>query len=190
MDDTGTLAETTENKLIPRIEALLFVASTPVQISQIAEVLLVKPAEIEAALNELQAFYTREHGLRLQWHAGKVQLTTAPEFAADVENFLGLEFTTKLSRAALETLVIIAYKQPITRPAIDAIRGVNSDGVVRSILSKGLIEESGRAEGPGRPILYTTTPEFLQYFGLASIGELPAIEEAAPVDESNKVLKE
>lgn len=186
--DAGESRESIDLKA--KLEALLFVASQPVPIGQLAEALAEKPARIEAELQALQQLYTGGHGLRLQWHAGKVQLTTAPELAADVEKFLGLEFTTKLSRAALETLVIIAYKQPITRPGIDAIRGVNSDGVVRSILSKGLIEESGRAEGPGRPILYTTTAEFLQYFGLASVSELPVITEAPVDEEGQKVLKE
>jgi len=93
-----------------------------------------------------------------------------------VERFLGLEATSRLSRAALETLAIIAYRQPISRPQVDAIRGVNSDGVIRSLLSKGLIEEVGRAEGPGRPILYGTTAAFLQAFGLTSLDELPPLE--------------
>jgi segregation and condensation protein B len=92
----------------------------------------------------------------------------------------------------LETLAIIAYKQPITRPGIDAIRGVNSDGVLKSLLSKGLIEEAGRAEGPGRPILFSTTSDFLQHFGLSKIQELPPFEEEAPVvpEQPNQVLKD
>ena len=104
-----------------------------------------------------------------------MQLTTAPELASIVEHFLGLEATTHLSRAALETLAIIAYQQPVTRPQVDSIRGVNSDGMMKSLLSKGLVQESGRADGPGRPILYSTTPEFLQHFGLSSIIELPPL---------------
>jgi segregation and condensation protein B len=93
-----------------------------------------------------------------------------------VELFMGLEATTTLSQAALETLSIISYKQPITRPQVDSIRGVNSDGVMKTLLSKGLIQEIGRAEGPGRPFLYSTTPEFLGYFGLTSLDELPPLE--------------
>jgi segregation and condensation protein B len=91
---------------------------------------------------------------------------------------LGLDASSRLSRAALEALAIILYKQPVTRPAIDAIRGVNSDGVLKSLLHKGLVQEVGRAEGPGRPILYGTTGECLQYFGLSSLAELPPLEEA------------
>ncbi len=104
-----------------------------------------------------------------------MQLTTAPELAELIERFLGLEATSHLSRAALETLAIIAYQQPVTRPQIDSIRGVNSDGMMKSLLSKGLILESGRSDGPGRPFLYSTTPEFLQHFGLNSILELPSL---------------
>lgn len=155
---------------------MLLVAPGPVRTGQLAVALEVPLVEIEAALQELAEEY-QGRGLRVQWHAGQVQLTTAPEMAPFVERFLGLEATTQLSRAALETLAIIAYQQPVTRPQIDAIRGVNSDGVVKSILHKGLVQEIGRAEGPGRPILYTVTPEFLQYFGLSSLDEMPSLEE-------------
>jgi segregation and condensation protein B len=105
-----------------------------------------------------------------------VQLTTDATLSKTVEDFLGLESTSTLSQAALETLAIIAYKQPITRPEVDVIRGVNSDGVMRTLLSKGLVEELGRAETPGRPIYYGTSPEFLQYFGLESLETLPFID--------------
>jgi segregation and condensation protein B len=120
-----------------------------------------------------------------------VQLTTAPEIANQIETFLGLEATSHLSRAALETLAIIAYQQPVTRPRIDSIRGVNSDGVMKSLLLKGLLQEVGRAEGPGRPILYGTTPDFLQHFGLNSLGELPPLLLPEPGEENNdlSVLK-
>jgi len=119
-----------------------------------------------------------------------VQLTTAAEIASLVEKFLGLEAVTHLSRAALETLAIIAYQQPVTRPQVDGVRGVNSDGMMKSLLSKGLIQEAGRTDGPGRPILYSTTPEFLQHFGLSSIMELPPLAvstEAEP--EPTELLK-
>lgn len=158
-----------------RLEALLFVAAEPVAPAQLAAALETTTTEIEQGLRVLEeSLQTR--GLRLQRHAGRVQLTTAPEFAALIERFLGLEATTRLSRAALETLAIIAYQQPVTRPQVDAVRGVNSDGMMKSLLSKGLIQESGRAEGPGRPILYSTTPEFLQHFGISSLRDLPPLE--------------
>ncbi|KAA3660648.1 MAG: SMC-Scp complex subunit ScpB, partial [Chloroflexi bacterium] len=98
------------------------------------------------------------------------------EASSVIERFLGLEVTSRLSQAALEVLAIVAYLQPITRPQIDQIRGVNSDGALRTLLSKGLIEEVGRMETPGRPILYGSTPEFLQHFGLSIIEELPPLE--------------
>ncbi len=156
------------------LEALLFVSAESVAPSQLAAALEVSIAEVEAGLDELAAAL-RTRGLRLQRHAGRVQLTTLPEAAELVERFLGLETTSHLSRAALETLAIIAYQQPVTRPQVDAVRGVNSDGVMKSLLGKGLIQEFGRTEGPGRPILYCTTPDFLQHFGLSSLNELPPL---------------
>ena len=103
-----------------------------------------------------------------------------------VERFLGLEITSYLSRAALETLSIVAYQQPVTRPQVDSIRGVQSDGVLKSLLHKGLIQDIGRAEGPGRPILYASTAEFLQHFGLSSLEDLPPLE----VEQEGEVLGE
>jgi len=171
-----------------QIEGLLFVAAEPVALVHLAEALDVTPSMIEAALQELEASL-RARGLRLQRNAGRVQLTTAPQLAATIERFLGLEATTHLSRVALETLAIIAYQQPITHPQIDSIRGVNSDSMLKSLLSKGLIIESGRADGPGRPILYSTAPEFLQHFGLNSITELPSLELAEADNQHDEMLK-
>jgi segregation and condensation protein B len=179
----------TDLPLAVKLEAILFVAAEPVTTAQLAEALDVAASVIERGLNELDAsLLTR--GLRLQRHAGRVQLTTAPQLAELIERFLGLEATSHLSRAALETLAIIAYQQPVTRPQIDSIRGVNSDSMMKSLLNKGLILESGRADGPGRPILYSTTPEFLQHFGLNSILEMPPLakpEEQTP--EAEELLK-
>jgi segregation and condensation protein B len=172
-----------ELSLSAQLEALLFVSGEPVAIAQLATALDVSPSVIERAHNELDASLT-SRGLRLQRQAGRVQLTTAPQLAELIEHFLGLEATTHLSRAALETLAIIAYQQPVTRPQIDAIRGVNSDSMLKSLLHKNLILESGRADGPGRPILYSTTPEFLQHFGLNSILEMPSL--AKPEEDESK----
>ena len=167
----------TELSLSAKLEALLFVSGEPVAFAQLATALDVALSVIERGLNELDASLLHR-GLRLQRNAGRVQLTTAPQLAELVEHFLGLEATTHLSRAALETLAIIAYQQPATRPQIDSIRGVNSDSMMKSLLHKNLIFESGRADGPGRPILYSTTPEFLQHFGLSSILEMPPLASA------------
>ncbi len=167
--------------LVALVESLLFVADGPVPIARLAEALEVSAREVEAAVAELAASH-EQRGLSLQRFRDRVQLTTAPAAAASVERFLGLAATAPLSKAALETLAIVAYQQPVTRPQIDAVRGVNSDSVIKTLLSKGLIEEGGRAEGPGRPVLYSTTPEFMQHFGLSALGELPplALPESQP----------
>lgn len=180
------------------VESLLFVADGPVPVARIAEALEVTPREVEAALTALGEVYATAHrGLSLQRFRDKVQLTTAPAAASAVERFLGLAATAPLSRAALETLAIIAYQQPVTRPHIEAVRGVNSDSVLKTLLSKGLIEEVGRTEGPGRPVLYATTPEFLQYFGLSALTDLPPLNldqpPTLPQPEANgadEILKE
>ncbi|MCJ7624336.1 MAG: SMC-Scp complex subunit ScpB [Anaerolineaceae bacterium] len=168
------------------LEALLFVASLQVSITQLAEVLNKKPAEIEAGLHSLEATLEKR-GLCIMWHEGRVQLTTSPELAPVVEKLLGLETTSRLSRPALETLSIIAYKQPITRPGIDVIRGVNSDGVLKNLLRKGLIKEVGRVDGPGRPILYGTTADFLRHFGISSLEEMPRLDSSD--DDSMSIAK-
>lgn len=178
-----------ELPLSVKLEALLFVAAEPVATAQLATALDVAPSVIERGLHELDESLS-SRGLRLQRHAGRVQLTTAPQLAELIERFLGLEATTHLSRAALETLAIIAYQQPVTRPQIDAIRGVNSDSMMKSLLHKGLILETGRADGPGRPILYSTTPEFLQHFGLNSILEMPPLAKPEENgDDHDEMLK-
>jgi len=177
-------SETATQKLI---EAILFVASVPVSLNQIAEVLDLKSSEIERSISKLEKIYQDERGIRLQRFFGKYQLTTAPEASPYIEKFLGLEASARLSRAALEALVIIAYRCPITRPGIDSVRGVNSDGVLKSLLNKGLIEEVGRTEGPGRPILYGITSDFLQHFGFSSLDDLPPLEEP-PLDENSPDL--
>jgi segregation and condensation protein B len=178
-----------ELSLAAKIEAMLFVSAEPVPLQQLSQALDVTASVVERGLKELEDSL-KARGLRLQRHAGRVQLTTASELAGLVETFLGLEAITHLSRAALETLAIIAYQQPVTRPHVDSIRGVNSDAMLKSLLSKGLILESGRTDGPGRPILYSTTPEFLQHFGLNSLMELPPL--AAPASsepEQTELLK-
>jgi segregation and condensation protein B len=157
------------------VESILFVASGPVPVSRLAKVLELSPGAVESLLRELEAEY-QTRGLRLQRGSGAVQLMTAAENSAAVERFLGLELTTRLSQAALEVLSIVAYLQPVTRPHVDQIRGVNSDSSLRTLLSLGLIEEVGRMDTPGRPILYGTTPEFLQHFGLTSLDQLPPLE--------------
>ena len=163
------------SKFKANLEAVLFVAPVSVTLSQLASALDITEREVEKVLTQLGEDY-QERGLRIQRHAGRIQLTTAPEAGESVERFLGMEITTYLSQAALEALSIVAYEQPVTRPQVDSVRGVNSDGVMKSLLHKGLIQDIGRADGPGRPILYATTPEFLQQFGLNSLEEMPPME--------------
>lgn len=167
--------ESVDLSLEARIEALLFVSSGPVGISQLADALQVPSRRVKKSMDVLKnSLATR--GIRLQEFDSQYQLTTGPEFSDDVERLLILEDTSTLSRAALEVLAIIAYQQPVTRPQIDSIRGVNSDSVLRTLLRHGLIEEAGRSMSPGRPILYTITSEFLQYFGLNALEELPPLD--------------
>lgn len=174
------------------LEALLFAAPGSVTPGQLSAAIGITPTEVEIGLRELSEYYIENgSGLCVQWHAGRIQLTTTAEMGGIVEKFLGLEATSRLSKAALESLAIVAYKQPVTRPQLDAIRGVSSDGVVKSLLSKDLIQEVGRAEGPGRPIMYGTTAEFLQYFGLKSIQDLPPLESFGETPAEHKdILKE
>lgn len=157
-----------------RIEALLFVAPGLVAVNQLAVALEVPPKQVEAALPAVEEGFAAR-GIRLQRYRGELRLISAPEAAPLVERFLHLEASTRLSAAALECLAIVAYQQPITRPQIDSVRGVNSDSSIRSLLTHGLVEEAGRADGPGRPILYSTTSEFLQHFGLSKIEDLPKL---------------
>ena len=171
------------------LEAILFAAANPVPTAQLAIVFGIPLKEVDALVGRYaESLEKNARGIRLLRRDGSVQLMTAPESAAPVEAFLGIEAAQKLTRAAIEVLTIVAYKQPISRPGIEAVRGVNSDSVVRSLESRGLIEEVGRADTPGRPLLYATTADFLRYFGLTSIADLPPFEEI--IEEEINVLKD
>jgi len=171
--------------LAPLIEALLFVADDPPSIERLAQTLMTDEATVEAALALLDE-QCAGRGLRVQRKGQRVQWVTAPEAAGVIERFLGLDLSSRLSPAALETLAIISYKQPVTRADVDAVRGVNSDSVIRSLATKGLIEEVGRLDQAGRPILYGTTFEFLQHFGLVTLADLPPLEPAAGDSERER----
>ncbi|HSH01948.1 MAG TPA: SMC-Scp complex subunit ScpB [Anaerolineae bacterium] len=162
------------------LESILLVASGPVSLHRLATALDTTTNTVQKQLQALETEY-ENRGFRLQWTDNNVQLTSAPAASQAIETFLGLEVTSRLSQAALELLAIVAYLQPITRPQVDQIRGVNSDGSLRTLLSKGLLEEVGRLETPGRPIQYGTTADFLQYFGLRSLDDLPPL--ATPEEE-------
>ncbi len=162
------------------IEALLFVAGEPVAVGQLAQALEVDRGLVEEALALLAQEYT-ERDLRIQREGEEAQMVTAPGCAPYVERFLGLQFSGRLSTAALETLAIVAYRQPITRAEVEAIRGVNCEGVLKNLVARGLAEEVGRLDRVGRPIVYGTTFQFLQYFGLSDLAELPEVEEGPEV---------
>lgn len=159
------------------IEALLYVADSPLSLADLAQLLAVDTYSVEESLMQLSSAL-EEHGLCLQRSGSHVQLTTAPQTSKVVENYLCLDVTSKLSPAALETLAIIAYRQPITRAHIEALRGVNCEGSLHSLASRALIASVGRLEQAGRPVLYATTLEFLQYLGLTSLAELPPLPDA------------
>jgi segregation and condensation protein B len=161
------------------LESLLFVADEPVQINHLASVLQTSQEEVSLALDELAKEYAHRRGLRLQFKRREVQMVTAPEATDAVRRFLGVEHSSRLSPAAVETLAIVAYRQPVTRAQVEGVRGVNSDSVIRTLVNRGLIEDLGRLEQAGRPIVYGTTFEFLQQFGLSSISQLPTLEGTA-----------
>ena len=158
------------------LEAILFVAEEPLPSVLLAQALETPRAEIERVLAELADDYVeRGAGIVLREVAGGWRLATSPEAAPYVEQFVLSSRHARLTKAALETLSIVAYKQPVTRHQVASIRGVNSDGVLRSLVTRGLVRETGRDDGPGRAALYGTTEEFLERLGLASVGDLPPL---------------
>jgi segregation and condensation protein B len=162
------------------LECLLFVSGEPVTLAELARALDRDEIAVEAALRSLQIGLTeRGSGLQLLRIAGGWQLATRPEHAEVVGRLL-TRGSSKLSRAAMETLAIIAYRQPITAPEIEAVRGVSVGGVLKTLLERRLIQEAGRKATIGRPMLYTTTPDFLHYFGITDLSQLPALEMDAP----------
>jgi segregation and condensation protein B len=174
----------TPDRLPAVLESLLFVAEEPQEIGTLARSLGVPRQRIEHAVEQL-ADSANGRGLFVQRHGDRVQLATTPDAAPYIEQFLEVEHG-RLSRASLETLAIIAYRQPATRAVIESVRGVNSDHAVASLLARGLIEEVGRAPGPGRPVLLGTSVRFLEYFGLQRPDDLPPLPEltAARVAEN------
>lgn len=169
--------ETSELK--PVIEAILFTSHNPVLIEEIRNVVPdVKPSEIKRAIDELSGeLEGSERGVRVNAVAGGYQMCTRPELAGWIKKFHQVERKEKLSRAALETLAIIAYKQPVIRSEIEAIRGVGVDYIMRKLMENELVRVMGRKKTVGAPLIYGTTDKFLSYFGLSSLAELPKVEE-------------
>lgn len=173
------------------LEALLLVSSDAVSASDLARELGVDPAEASRALGELSAEYANANrGFQLREVAGGWRLFTHPAYHDQVERYVLSWDTRRLSQAALETLAVIAYHQPITREGVKAIRGVNSDGVITSLKEKRLVREAGHESDRGQAILYGTTQAFLEKFGLRSLGDLPPLEDFAPDEESKQFIRE
>jgi segregation and condensation protein B len=181
------------------LEALLFVSDEPLATSVLAQALEIDRRTVDELCDRLASeLEVRGAGVVLRNVAGGWRLFTHPDTAPAVERFVLSSRQARLTKAALETLAIVAYKQPVTRHQVSSIRGVNSDGVLRALQDKGLIEEAGREETPGRPLLYATTPAFLERLGLPSLASLPSLapllgteqgeggeDEAAPGDASD-----
>ena len=158
------------------LEALLFVSDEPLTVAVLAQALEIdRRAAVELCERLAEELEERGAGVVLRSVAGGWRLFTHPDTATEVERFVLSSRQARLTKAALETLAIVAYKQPVTRHQVSSIRGVNSDGVLRALQDKGLIEEAGREETPGRPLLYGTTPTFLERLGLPSLAALPSL---------------
>jgi segregation and condensation protein B len=172
-DPTPAHAEPSDTRAL---EALFFVSDEPLTSSVIAQALDTDRRTVDALCDRLQQdLVTRGSGLVLRSVAGGWRLFTHPDVAPIVEQFVLSSRQARLTKAALETLGIVAYKQPVTRHQVSGIRGVNSDGVLRALVDRGLIEEAGRENAPGRPMLYATTPAFLERLGLPSLASLPSL---------------
>ncbi len=167
-----------ERELKAVIEALLFVWGDPLSLKDISNILEIDEFKIEETLNDMiDEFNFNRRGVRIVRAINSYQLSTRPEHHQWISKLFQQNNTKSLSTAALETVSIIAYRQPITKNEIEAIRGVRCDKAVETLLNKGLIEEKGRLERTGRPIIYGTTNEFLRYFGLESLNDLPPLKD-------------
>ncbi|MCL2757572.1 MAG: SMC-Scp complex subunit ScpB [Coriobacteriia bacterium] len=187
------MADTSDkkNELYGAVEALLFVSDEPVSAQTLARILNAEPASIEETLGALaKRFEREERGIQLREVAGGWRLYSHPAYHEIIEQYVVSWDTRSLSQAALEALAVIAYHQPTTRSTINSIRGVNSEGVISSLVDKGLVREVGRDPGPGNAILYGTTRTFLEKFGLRNLKELPPLEDFAPDEESKAFIRE
>ncbi|WP_077597967.1 SMC-Scp complex subunit ScpB [Olsenella urininfantis] len=180
-----------ENSLKGALESLLLVSSDAVAAAELAKVLGAAPGEVSSALAELSAEYAdTNRGFQLREVAGGWRLHTHPAYHEQVEGYVLSWDTRRLSQAALETLAVIAYHQPVTREGVKAVRGVSSDGVISSLRDKGLVREMGHEGDRSRATLYGTTRRFLEQFGLKSLRDLPPLEDFAPDEESKRFIRE
>lgn len=183
--------ELDQGHLQQALEALLFVTDEPVSTITLADMLETDAGEVETALLQLQAdLAQREAGVQLLAVAGGWRLATHPLYHDLLEKYVLSWDTRRLTQAALETLAIIAYLQPVTRAAVANVRGVNSDSPINSLVDKGLVREAGRSDAPGNPMQYATTRTFLEKFGLRSVRDLPPLQDYAPDQETVELLKQ
>jgi segregation and condensation protein B len=186
MSETATWTETHR-----ALEAILLVADEPAEPQLLAQLLELSPARVDELCGELAARYaTDEHGFVLAKVAGGWRYQTAPDLAAYVERFALEGQSARMSAAALETLAIVAYKQPLSRLQIGAIRGVNVDGVMRTLQHRGYIDEVARDPGPGQAVLFGTTTLFLEKLGLSSLDDLPPLGDFVPGPEVVEALEQ
>lgn len=173
------------------LEAMLLVSGDPVPAGDLSKVLGTTPGEVAAQLAELAAEYADAgRGFQLREVAGGWRLFTHPAYHDQVEAYVLSWDTRRLSQAALETLAVVAYHQPVTREGVRAIRGVNSEGVISTLVDKGLVREVGREPGRSQAVLYGTTRAFLEHFGLRSLSELPDLEQFAPDEQARAFIRE
>ncbi len=176
MDGSGMNVDEARTHDTRALEALFFVSDEPLTSSVLAQALDVDRRTVETMCDRLsRELEDRGSGVVLRNVAGGWRLYTHPDTAPTVEQFVLSSRQARLTKAALETLAIVAYKQPVTRHQVNGVRGVNSDGVLRALMDRGLIEEAGREETPGRPVLFATTPSFLERLGLPSLAALPSL---------------
>jgi segregation and condensation protein B len=182
---------THDRSLSGPLEALLFVSDEPVSAVRLAKVLEASPGAVEAALANLAEEYREaDRGFQLREVAGGWRFYTHPAHHDVIESYVLSWDTRRLSQAALEAMAVVAYHQPVTRQGINAVRGVNSEGVVASLVEKGLVREVGRDKNAGNAILYGTTMNFLEKFGLKDISELPPLEEFAPDEDTEHSIRD
>ncbi len=181
-----------DHQLKSAIEALLFVSGTPLSADRLAGLFEeTTPEQIEAQLQAIRRDCDdRNAGIMLAEVAGGYQLVTRPENATWIRKFKSVKTSAKLSRPALETLAIVAYKQPITRTEVEAIRGVNIGGIMRNLMERRLVKIVGKKDVPGKPMLYGTSSEFLQYFGLKDLASLPTLKEFQELEAGEEIMEE
>lgn len=173
------------------VEALLFVSDEPVSAARLARTLEASPGEVESVLADLAEEYREQNrGFQLREVAGGWRMYTHPAHHDVIEAYVLSWDTRRLSQAALEALAVIAYHQPVTRAGVNAVRGVNSEGVVSSLIEKGLVREVGRDRNQGNAILYGTTRTFLEKFGLKDIADLPPLAEFAPDEDTERAIRD